>query len=59
MYLVVFVTNTVNSTCHNNSLFLILSCFSGSVLEKAGGDEFKEEVKKLSEAHGSLELATG
>ncbi|XP_020628479.1 core histone macro-H2A.1-like isoform X2 [Orbicella faveolata] len=30
----------------------------GSVLEKAGGDEFKEEVKKLSESHGQLELAT-
>ena len=31
----------------------------GSVLEKAGGDEFKDEVKKLSESHGPLELGTG
>lgn len=31
----------------------------GSALEKAGGDEFKEEVKKLSESHGPLELAAG
>lgn len=30
----------------------------GSALEKAGGSEFKEEVKKLSESHGPLELAT-
>lgn len=30
----------------------------GSVLEKAGGNEFKAEVKKLSESHGALELAT-
>ncbi|KAL9961381.1 hypothetical protein ACROYT_G030305 [Oculina patagonica] len=30
----------------------------GSVLEKAGGEEFKEEVKKLSESHGPLELTT-
>jgi len=29
------------------------------VLEKAGGAEFKDEVKKLSESHGPLELATG
>ncbi|KAJ7383676.1 Core histone macro-H2A.1, partial [Desmophyllum pertusum] len=29
----------------------------GSVLEKAGGDDFKDEVKKLSESHGPLELA--
>lgn len=56
MYLVVFVTNTASCVIIQ---FLILSCFSGSVLEKAGGDDFKEEVKKLSEAHGSLELATG
>jgi len=40
-------------------LFFTLSCYQGSVLEKAGGDEFKEEVKKLSESHGQLELATG
>jgi len=39
--------------------FLVFSCFKGSALEKAGGDEFKEEVKKLSESHGPLELATG
>ena len=39
--------------------FFLLPCFQGSVLEKAGGDEFKEEVKKLSESHGQLELATG
>ena len=31
----------------------------GSALEKAGGDEFKEEVKKLSESRGPLELAKG
>ncbi len=37
----------------------LLFCFPGSVLEKAGGDEFKEEVKKLSESHGPLELTTG
>ncbi|XP_068706463.1 core histone macro-H2A.1-like isoform X1 [Montipora foliosa] len=30
----------------------------GSVLEKTGGDDFKDEVKKLSESHGPLELAT-
>ncbi|CAH3182396.1 unnamed protein product [Porites evermanni] len=30
----------------------------GSVLEKAGGKEFKDEVKKLSESHGPLELAS-
>ena len=39
--------------------FVLCSCYPGSVLEKAGGDEFKEEVKKLSESHGSLELAAG
>ena len=33
--------------------------FPGSVLEKAGGKEFKDEVKKLSESHGPLELASG
>lgn len=33
--------------------------FPGSVLEKAGGREFKDEVKKLSESHGPLELASG
>ena len=31
----------------------------GTSLEKAGGEEFKEEVKKLSESHGPLELACG
>ena len=40
-------------------LCLMLHWFSGSALEKAGGSEFKEEVKKLSESHGPLELATG
>lgn len=30
----------------------------GSALEKAGGSEFKEEVKKLSESHGPLEPTT-
>ena len=39
--------------------FVLCSCYPGSVLEKAGGDEFKEEVKKLSESHGPLELAAG
>ena len=29
------------------------------MLEKTGGDDFKDEVKKLSESHGPLELATG
>ena len=46
------------STYMQFQIFL-LSCFKGSVLEKAGGDEFKEEVKKLSESHGTLELAAG
>lgn len=40
-----------------------ISCFyfyfPGAALEKAGGGEFKDEVKKLSESHGPLELATG
>ena len=34
-------------------------CFPGSALEKAGGKEFRDEVKKLSESHGPLELASG
>lgn len=49
----------VKSTLILNFEFFMLSCFPGSVLEKAGGDEFKEEVKKLSESHGPLELTTG
>ena len=42
-----------------SNLQLLFSSFPGSVLEKAGGKEFKDEVKKLSESHGPLELASG
>ncbi|XP_074607232.1 core histone macro-H2A.1-like [Acropora palmata] len=45
------LVNPTNATFH-------LGGEVGSALEKAGGDEFKEEVKKLSESHGPLELAT-
>lgn len=45
------LVNPTNATFH-------LGGEVGSALEKAGGDEFKEEIKKLSESHGPLELAT-
>lgn len=45
------LVNPTNATFH-------LGGEVGSALEKAGGDEFKEEVKKLSESHGPLELAS-
>lgn len=44
------LVNPTNATFH-------LGGEVGSALEKAGGDEFKEEVKKLSESRGPLELA--
>ena len=34
-------------------------CVLGAALQKAGGEEFKEEVKKLASSHGNLETASG
>lgn len=51
-------TVEADALVHPTNATFSLSGEAGSVLEKAGGDEFKDEVKKLSESHGPLELGT-
>ena len=54
-----FVAGTLQFSDNSIISLLYNYCFPGSILEKAGGSEFKEEVKKLSESNGPLELTEG
>ena len=45
--------NCIIVTCHFGFFF------PGKSLAEVGGSEFKEEVKKLSADHGTLQVATG